>query len=61
MHRRAFILSTAAALTLGRSAAISPARADAMDEIKSRGKILVAIDPTFPPFEFTDAFNNIIG
>ncbi|MGE4250939.1 MAG: transporter substrate-binding domain-containing protein [Parvibaculaceae bacterium] len=61
MHRRAFILSTAAALTLGSSAAISPARADAMDEIKSRGKILVAIDPTFPPFEFTDANNNIIG
>lgn len=61
MHRRAFFLSTLAATVALGLAGVAAARADAMDDIKSRGKILVAIDPTFPPFEFTDADNNIVG
>jgi|GEM_PF-337702 len=34
---------------------------DALDEIKARGKMIVAIDPTFAPFEYTDASGKIIG
>jgi polar amino acid transport system substrate-binding protein len=35
--------------------------ADTLDDIKSRGKMIVAIDPTFAPYEYTDAKNNIVG
>tara|TARA_Y100001934_G_scaffold241407_1_gene296426 strand:+ start:299 stop:1156 length:858 start_codon:yes stop_codon:yes gene_type:complete len=35
--------------------------ADTLDDIKSSGKMLVAIDPTFAPFEYTDDSGNIIG
>lgn len=35
--------------------------ADTLDDIKSRGKMIVAIDPTFAPYEYTDASNNILG
>lgn len=38
-----------------------PAHADALDDIKARGTIIVAIDPTFPPFEFTDESGKVIG
>src|SRR6185437_12964877 len=38
-----------------------PAWAEAMDDIKSRGKMLVALDPTFSPFEFTDSAGAITG
>ncbi len=34
---------------------------DALDEIKARGKMIVAIDPTFAPFEYTDSSGKIIG
>jgi polar amino acid transport system substrate-binding protein len=34
---------------------------DALDEIKARGKMIVAIDPTFAPFEYTDASGKIVG
>jgi polar amino acid transport system substrate-binding protein len=37
------------------------AQADTLDEIKKRGKMIVAIDPTFAPFEFTDSAGKIIG
>jgi polar amino acid transport system substrate-binding protein len=37
------------------------ARADTLDDIKSRGTMTVAIDPTFAPYEYTDANNNIVG
>lgn len=34
---------------------------DALDAIKERGKMIVAVDPTFAPFEFTDDAGNITG
>ena len=37
------------------------AQADTLDDIKSSGKMLVAIDPTFAPFEYTDDSGTIIG
>src|SRR5476649_2175561 len=37
------------------------ANADTLDDIKSRGTMTVAIDPTFAPYEYTDANNNIVG
>lgn len=44
-------------------ASTSPASGsqDALDKIKARGKMIVAIDPTFAPFEYTDDSANIIG
>jgi polar amino acid transport system substrate-binding protein len=35
--------------------------ADTLDDIKSRGTMTVAIDPTFAPYEYTDANNAIVG
>jgi polar amino acid transport system substrate-binding protein len=37
------------------------ASADTLDDIKSRGSMTVGIDPTFAPYEYTDASNNIVG
>src|SRR5450830_1574490 len=37
------------------------AHADTLDDIKNRGTMTVAIDPTFAPYEYTDANNNIVG
>ena len=37
------------------------AAADTLDDIKTRGKMVVAIDPTFPPYEYTDSAGKIIG
>lgn len=34
---------------------------DALDKIKARGKMIVAIDPTFAPFEYTDVSGKIVG
>ncbi len=39
----------------------APANADALDDIKKNGKIVVAIDPTFAPFEFTDSGGKVTG
>ncbi|GAB7526420.1 transporter substrate-binding domain-containing protein [Paraburkholderia sp. 2C] len=36
-------------------------RADTLDDIRSRGKMIVAIDPTFAPYEYTDSNNAIVG
>jgi polar amino acid transport system substrate-binding protein len=47
-----------AAFTLAHSLT---AAADTLDDIKSRGKMIVAIDPTFAPYEYTDASNAIVG
>jgi polar amino acid transport system substrate-binding protein len=49
------------AVSLALSGMLQPARADAFDDIKARGKIIVAIDPTFAPFEFTDSSGKIVG
>jgi len=35
--------------------------ADALDDVKKNGKIIVAIDPTFAPFEYTDSKGKIVG
>ena len=45
------------------SALLAPALAgaDTLDDIKSRGKMVVAIDPTFAPYEFTDSAGKIVG
>ena len=37
------------------------AHADALDDIMARGKMIVAIDPTFAPFEYTDADGKVVG
>ena len=38
-----------------------PVAADALSDLKAKGKIVVAIDPTFSPFEFTDLSGKIVG
>lgn len=53
----AFALAATAVLALDRA----PAMADALDDIKAKGKMVVAIDPTFPPFEFTDSAGKVTG
>ena len=37
------------------------AAADTLDSIKARGKMTVAVDPTFPPYEFTDSEGKVVG
>lgn len=54
-------LTLAAASLAVTTLASLPAHADALDDIKARGTIIVAIDPTFPPFEFTDSANKVVG
>ncbi|UYP29518.1 transporter substrate-binding domain-containing protein [Pseudomonas sp. Z8(2022)] len=54
------VATTLAALTLGLGIACSAA-ADSLDDIKAKGTLTVAIDPTFAPYEYTDADGNIIG
>jgi polar amino acid transport system substrate-binding protein len=43
------------------AAAIGPAQADTLDDIKARGTMIVGLDPTFSPYEFTDAAGAIVG
>ncbi|MGE7991064.1 transporter substrate-binding domain-containing protein [Pseudomonas sp. NPDC089554] len=49
---------TALTLGLAFSCAVS---ADTLDDIKAKGKMVVAIDPTFAPYEYTDDKGNIVG
>lgn len=44
-------------------AALAPslASADTLADIQSRGKMVVAVDPTFPPFEYTDSAGKVVG
>jgi polar amino acid transport system substrate-binding protein len=51
---------TFAALSLGAGIACSAA-ADTLDDVKAKGKLVVAIDPTFAPYEYTDDGGNIVG
>jgi polar amino acid transport system substrate-binding protein len=37
------------------------AAADTLDDIKAKGRMVVAIDPTFAPYEFTDGSGKIVG
>ena len=59
MLRRHFLISLGAFAVL--AGLVRPATADVLDDIKSRGKMIVAIDPTFAPFEFTDSSGKIVG
>jgi polar amino acid transport system substrate-binding protein len=64
MRKRGFrSLVAAACVALAASAVLAsgPARADAYDDIMRRGKMIVAIDPTFAPYETTDSSGNVIG
>ena len=63
MKRTLVSLVGAAALAFAGAAALvsQPVHAEALDDIKARGKMIVAIDPTFAPFEFTDADGKIVG
>lgn len=47
--------------TLLASGAATTAQADTLSDIKSSGKITVGIDPTFPPYEFTNDKGEIVG
>ncbi|WP_448374667.1 basic amino acid ABC transporter substrate-binding protein [Fervidobacterium sp.] len=40
---------------------ISLSFAQSLTEIKKRGKLLVGTEPTFPPFEFVDEKNQVVG
>ncbi|WP_437887317.1 transporter substrate-binding domain-containing protein [Phytobacter sp. V91] len=51
-------LLTAALLTLG---SLATAYADTLADIKSSGTMTVGIDPTFPPYEYTDDKGEITG
>jgi len=63
MPNRRVLLSLALTATFTAALALpaQTGRADALDQIKSRGTIVVAIDPTFPPFEYTDSAGKIVG
>jgi polar amino acid transport system substrate-binding protein len=50
---------TFAALTLG--FVVHCASADTLDDVKTKGKLVVAIDPTFAPYEYTDAAGTVTG
>jgi len=49
------------AVTLLTLSAAVAAQADTLSDIKSSGKITVGIDPTFPPYEFTNDSGEITG
>lgn len=55
--------SAATILTILMSTTVlgSLAIADTLDDVKTRGKMVVAVDPTFPPFEYTDSAGKIVG
>ena len=50
-----------AAMTLGVSLHATVSSADTLDDIKTRGTLVVAIDPTFAPYEYTDESGAITG
>ncbi len=56
MKKTALLLTTL--LMLGTTIT---AQADTLSNIKSSGKITVGIDPTFPPYEFTNDKGEITG
>ncbi|WP_029350131.1 transporter substrate-binding domain-containing protein [Bosea sp. 117] len=50
----------ALAAVLGTGAAV-PAGAASLKDVKAKGTLVVGIDPTFSPFEFTDSAGKIVG
>ena len=65
MSRWKFLISLTAIIAVAWSWGVPPwtgtASAEALDDIKKRGKMVVAIDPTFAPFEYTGAGGKIVG
>ncbi|MGI9332745.1 MAG: transporter substrate-binding domain-containing protein [Gammaproteobacteria bacterium] len=57
-HLTAVVLASSA---LHGPVAMRIASADTLDDVLARGKMVVAIDPTFAPYEFTDDQGNITG
>jgi polar amino acid transport system substrate-binding protein len=49
------------AMAFGASLYTSVSVADTLDEVKARGTLIVAIDPTFAPYEYTDDKGAITG
>ena len=56
MRKTALLVATL--LSVG---SLSIAQADTLSDIKSSGKITVGIDPTFPPYEYTNDKGEITG
>ena len=50
-----------AAVTLAVSLHATVSLADTLDNVKARGTLVVAIDPTFAPYEYTDDGGAITG
>jgi polar amino acid transport system substrate-binding protein len=50
-----------ALITLAVGLQARPVSADTLDDIKARGTLVVAIDPTFAPYEYTDDSGAITG
>jgi ABC-type amino acid transport substrate-binding protein len=61
MKRRDVILGATAAMVAVALAGVHPARADALDAIKSRGKLLAGVKYDTPPFGFVDSSNEVAG
>jgi len=47
--------------TLLATLSVTPVHADTLSDIKSSGKITIGIDPTFPPYEYTNDKGEITG
>jgi len=60
VHRLSHIVLVAL-LSMTSLTRVVVANADTLDDIKSRGVMTVAIDPTFAPYEYTDNNNNLVG
>ncbi|ALM86249.1 transporter substrate-binding domain-containing protein [Bordetella sp. N] len=54
-------MASACALLLGLAAHLAPAHADALDDIKHRGTLRVAVPQDFPPFGSVDASMQLKG
>lgn len=50
-----------AAMTLAVGLQVTVSQADTLDDVKGRGTLVVAIDPTFAPYEYTDDSGAITG
>ncbi len=48
-------------LLIGMVIVVTLSFAQSLTEIKKRGKLIVGTEPTFPPFEFVDEKNQVVG
>lgn len=61
MHNRRSHLLASAALGLALLAGTAHAATDLLDEVKQRGTLRVAVEGTYPPFNFRDAQGQLSG